>query len=103
MTTYGYFISSASLHYRIRLLTLSTGEEHKLARDTATLEYLPAVNGPHIHWSYSIRVSGDYVGILLMNNGDGGDDDSDRNELVVWNWKTGVQNLVCQFYYFCYT
>jgi hypothetical protein len=93
--THGYFISSALLHYRIRLLTLSTGEEHRLASDTATLELLPA--DPRIHWSYSIRISGDYVGILLMNNGDVGDDDSDRNELVVWNWKTGVQNLVCQF------
>jgi len=41
------------------------------------------------HWSYSIRICGDYVGILFMEHSIDG-----RNELVVWSWRTGVQKLV---------
>jgi hypothetical protein len=52
---------------------------------------------------HSIRISGDYLGVLFINNDDDGDDDDDDdgNELVVWNWKTGVKNLVstCTFCY----
>jgi hypothetical protein len=88
---------------RIRLLTLSAGEEHRLAGDTATLEHLPAVS--RIHWSHSIRISGDFVGILFISNGDDGDgdDDGDGNELVIWNWKTGVKKLVSECHSFCCT
>ena len=88
-----YVLSSASLLCRIRFLTLSSGETHPLARDTPTLEYTRTVpENPDIHWSYSIRVSGNYLGILVINNED--DDDGDGNELIVWNWKTGARNLV---------
>ena len=86
-----YFISSASFRCRIRLLSLSTGEEHRLARNNATLEHLPAV--PRVRWEHSIRISGDYLGILFINN----DDDGDGNELVVWNWKTGAKHLVSEY------
>jgi hypothetical protein len=90
-------ISSTLFSCRIRLLTLSAGEEHRLAGDNATLEHLPAV--PHVHWTHSIRISGDYLGILFINiDGDGdGDNDDDGNELVVWNWKTGVKTLVSEY------
>jgi hypothetical protein len=88
-----YVLSSASLLCRIRFLTLSSGETHPLARDTPTVEYTRTIpENPHIRWSFSIRISGDYLGILVMNDDD--DDDDDGNELVVWNWKTGVMNLV---------
>lgn len=86
---------------RIRLLSLSTGEGHRLARDNATLEHLPAVL--RLRWTHSIRISGDYLGILFINNDDDGDDDDDDddgNELVVWNWKTGVINLVSEYLHF---
>jgi hypothetical protein len=89
-----YFISSASLRSRIRLLSLSTGEEHRLVRDNATLEHLPAV--PRARWMHSIRISGDYLGILFINDDGDDDDDDDGNELVVWNWKTGIKNLVSE-------
>jgi hypothetical protein len=48
---------------------------------------------------HSIRISGDYLGVLFINNDDEGDDDDDDdgNELVVWNWKTGVKNLVSEY------
>jgi hypothetical protein len=39
-------------------------------------------------WSYSIRICGDYVGILFMEVFEG------SNELVVWSWRTGVRKLV---------
>jgi hypothetical protein len=93
-------VSSALFHCRIRLLALSTGEVHRLARDTATIEHLPAVS-----WSHSIRISGDYVGVLFISSGGDGDDDDDDddgNELVVWNWKTGVKNLVSECHCFYY-
>ena len=39
-------------------------------------------------WSYSIRICGEYVGVLFMERFES------RNELVVWNWRTGVRKLV---------
>ena len=87
-------MSSASFRCRVRLHSLSTGEEHRLARYNATLEHLPAV--PRVRWLQSIRISGDYLGILFINQDNDGDDDDDGNELVVWNWKTGVKILVSE-------
>jgi len=48
---------------------------------------------------HSIRISGDYLGVLFINNDDDDDDndDDDGNELVVWNWKTGVKDLVSEY------
>jgi len=67
---------------RIQLRTLSTGEKHPLAESTVV------VMEPERNLAfYFIRVCGDYVGILGRNIGHG------WNELVVWGWKTGVQNL----------
>ena len=90
-------MSSASFRCRVRLHSLSTGEEHRLARDNATLEHLLAV--PRVRWLQLIRISGDYLGILFINqdNDGDGDDDDDENELVVWNWKTGVKHLVSEY------
>ena len=70
-----------------------------MAQNNTTLEHLPAV--PHVRWKHSIRISGDYLGILFINNGGGGggDDHGDGNILVVWNWKTGVKNLVSEYLY----
>jgi len=85
-------VTNAHLLCRVRLLTLSSGETHPLAKDRPTLEYTRTVpDNPHIHWTYSIRVCGDYLGILFIN--DDIDDDEDGNELVVWNWKTGANHL----------
>lgn len=96
-TAYSYFLSSAP-HYRIRLLTLSTGEKHRLTKDTATIECTRGVPANlDIRWSYSIRVNKDYVGVLSINN-----DDVDENELVVWNWKTGAINLVRECFLLLY-
>ena len=103
MMTYGYLISSALLRCRIRLLALSTGGEHRLAKD-ATFEHLPAL--PRVQWSHSIRISGDYFGILFITTDDDDDDDDENdegNELVVWNWKTGVEHLVSECHYLRYT
>jgi hypothetical protein len=72
---------------QIRLHTLSTGEKHPLAENTTTLEYAWSVPELTDIWSYSIRVSEDYVGILFLYH-------DDRSELVVWNWKTGARCLV---------
>ena len=63
--------------------TLSTGEKHPLAESTAVLKHtLPELN---LQSFYSIRIRGDYVGILGRTKA--------SNELAVWSWKTGVQNL----------
>ena len=101
--TYGHFISSALPRCRVRLLTLSTGGEHQLAKD-ATLEHLPVL--PRVRWSHSIRICGDYVGILFITDDDDDNDDDENdagNELVVWNWKTGVKHLVSKCHYLRYT
>ena len=68
--------------------TLSTGEKHPLAESTATLEHTLATIPERDVSVYSIRICGDFVGILVRNAERGG------NELVVWDWKTGVQNLM---------
>ena len=71
----------------------------------ATLEH--DVTLPRLRWSHLIRISGDYVGILFINtdvdDDDDDDDDDDGNELVVWNWKTGVKVLVSKSHCLRYT
>jgi hypothetical protein len=59
---------------------------HPLAGNTASIEYTLAVTEREL-WSRSIRICGEYVGILFMEV-------LDRNELVVWSWRTGVEKLV---------
>jgi hypothetical protein len=67
----------------IHLRTLSTGEKHPLARSIGMVEYgLDII----LSRSHTIRICGDYVGILFISGL--------RNYLVVWNWKTGVRELV---------
>ena len=38
--------------------------------------------------SYNLIVSGDYLGIYVQSAGE------IHNEVVIWNWKTGVCKLV---------
>ncbi|KAH9037200.1 hypothetical protein EDB85DRAFT_1937014 [Lactarius pseudohatsudake] len=75
---------------RIQSRTLSTGEKHPLAGSTAIVEHTLTVPEEVIlaRWSCSIRVHGDYVGILFAEHSE------DRNELVVWSWRTGIRKLV---------
>jgi len=74
---------------RIQWRTLSTGEKHPLAGSTAVVEYTLTVPAVMLErWTHSIRICGDYIGILFMEHFQG------RNELVVWSWRTGVQKLV---------
>ncbi|KAH8998839.1 hypothetical protein EDB86DRAFT_2910402 [Lactarius hatsudake] len=76
---------------RIHLRSLSTGEKHPMARSTGAVEHTLAV--PNIvldHWTYSIRICEDYVGILFMEPFEGMND----SELVVWSWRTGVRKLM---------
>ncbi|KAH9064345.1 hypothetical protein EDB87DRAFT_1785862 [Lactarius vividus] len=76
---------------RIQSRALSTGERHPLAGNTAIVEHTLTVPEEEVildRWSYSIRVGGDYVGILFAESS------GDRNELVVWSWRTGVRRLV---------
>jgi hypothetical protein len=82
------FPNLCRIRIRIRLRTLSTGEKHPLAESTATLEHTLATIPERDISVYSIRICGDYVGILVGNAEWGG------NELVVWSWKTGVQDLM---------
>jgi hypothetical protein len=74
--------------FRIQLRTLSTGEKHPFAGSTAVVDYTLTTPEPIDRWSYSIRISGDYVGILFQDILESG------NRLVVWSWRTGVQKLV---------
>ncbi|PCH37773.1 hypothetical protein WOLCODRAFT_161036 [Wolfiporia cocos MD-104 SS10] len=67
----------------IHLHALSTGAAHPSAPSPAILTHRPEGNDP----SYTISVSGEYLGILF-------DCDHDRhNELVIWNWKSGAREL----------
>ncbi|KAF8266414.1 hypothetical protein EI94DRAFT_1733136 [Lactarius quietus] len=71
--------------FRIHLRTLSTGQKHPLAGTTAFLEHRLSeiIFGRS---SLSIRICGDYVGILFILGR--------KNDLIVWSWRTGVQKLV---------
>ncbi|KAI9445328.1 hypothetical protein H4582DRAFT_909672 [Lactarius indigo] len=74
---------------RIHMYSLSTGEKHPLAGSAGAVEHTLAVpDVVIIRWSYSIRICGDYVGILFIERFER------RNELVVWNWRTGVRKLI---------
>ena len=72
---------------------LSTGEKHPLAGSTEAVEHTLKLTTSEVirnRWSHSIRICGDYVGILFMEH----HGIESRNELVVWCWKTAVRKLV---------
>ena len=79
-------LKSPSDSCRIQLRTLSKGEKHPLAECTAVLEHFRRKEFDIE--IYSIRICGNYVGILLKHLLHRGSD------LVVWSWKTGVKNLM---------
>jgi len=83
---------------RIQYRTLSTGEIHPLAGSIAAVEYTLGIGSGHLPepnlWGYSIRICGDHVAILFMGYHLWGRNELGMSELVVWNWRTGVQKLM---------
>lgn len=74
---------------------------HPLAGITAAIEYtlrLAMHESPqwsystHIQRLYSIHICGDYVGVLFKCT-EPFENRKNKNELVVWSWRTGVQHL----------
>ena len=73
--------------HRIDLLTLSKGIRHPLAKEavlhlTQLLTFFPM--------SYGVQVSGDHLGVIFHAR-------EQHNYVVVWNWKTGVREMVILF------
>lgn len=78
---------SATIPYHIHLRSLSTGATHPATVDPAYVSHRPE-GASH---SFAIQSCGDYVGVLFTSL------DDSRNELVIWNWKTGDRKLVSHF------
>lgn len=93
-----YRSGSLSDHtYRFHLRTLSTGERHPLAPgDEPVFTHEQELGTTQV--SYSIQISGDYIGVLFHNVSPG------ENEFLIWHWKTNqvqmvklIQNIVHSF------
>lgn len=76
------FSPTSLLHVHLR--DLYTGGPHPAAPNPAVLTLQP-MDTPE---SYSIIVSGDYLGIHVLSA------PRIHNEIIIWNWKTGVCKLV---------
>ena len=76
------FSPTSLLHVHLR--DLYTGSPHPAAPNPAVLTLQPE----GLPVSYSIVVSGDYLGIHVLSA------DEIHSEIIIWNWKTGVCKLV---------
>lgn len=82
-------LTSAGRTSLIHLRSLSTGVKHPLAGNAAVLEYTLT----HLlHESFSVHISGEYIGILFMVEGEHGYEWT--RKLVVWSWRTGIRRSV---------
>ncbi|KAF5387231.1 hypothetical protein D9757_006816 [Collybiopsis confluens] len=77
-------LSATHPTYHIHILTMSTATKHPLAADSGMLYHDRSL--PHLA-SYSMQISGDFVGILFYANG------LLQNEFIIWGWKTGEKKL----------
>ncbi|TFK42125.1 hypothetical protein BDQ12DRAFT_599035 [Crucibulum laeve] len=73
-------VAADHLH-RFHLRTMSTGERHPLAPQDAVFSHMQ--RDQDLMLSYSIQISGDYVGVLLHRF------EVSDNELMIWDWKKG--------------
>ncbi|TCD69894.1 Amino-acid acetyltransferase, mitochondrial [Steccherinum ochraceum] len=73
-----------STEYTIHLRSMTTGKPHPHAPKLAELKHIASAR----NYSFAIQTSGDYLGILFESA------DENDNELVVWNWKSGVVEMV---------
>jgi hypothetical protein len=70
----------------MQLRHLYTGAAHPLASTPAALTHTLDSDVDPV--SFSIRISGRYLGVLFISTGGG------ENELMVWDWKTGHVQMV---------
>jgi hypothetical protein len=86
--------SCLELHFR----TLATGEKHPLARQPVIYYDQPPTIEVGSWREFCIKVSQDYVGLRREQaRVERGDDESLKTvELLIWNWKEGKLELVCQ-------
>ena len=79
---------------RILLRTLSDGQPHPLARQTqACIELRNEQHQPTLDTD-ATDICGDYLGTVVVQCSDNSDDSASpppADQLVIWNWKTGVQ------------
>ncbi|KAH9937048.1 uncharacterized protein B0H18DRAFT_968898 [Fomitopsis serialis] len=69
--------------FHVHLRNMYTGAPHPAAPNPAVLTHQP--DGTQA--SYGIQISGDHIGIFVLSANE------ISNEVVIWNWKTGVCKL----------
>ncbi|KZT72794.1 hypothetical protein DAEQUDRAFT_722413 [Daedalea quercina L-15889] len=69
--------------FHVHLRDIYTSAPHSAAPNPAVLTLQP--EGPQV--SYTIQISGDYLGVLVLSANE------ISHEVVIWNWKTGVCKL----------
>ncbi|TFY52154.1 hypothetical protein EVJ58_g10171 [Rhodofomes roseus] len=69
--------------FHVHLRNIYTAAPHTAAPNPAVLTHQP--DGMQV--SYSIQISGDHLGVFVMSANE------ISNEVVIWNWKTGVCKL----------
>lgn len=69
--------------FHVHLRNMYTGAPHSAAPNPAVLTHQP----DGMQMSYSIQISGDHLGIFVLSANE------ISNEVVLWNWKTGVCKL----------
>lgn len=83
LTAFSCALSPTSV-FNVHLRDMYTGAPHPAAPNPAVLTLQPV--GHQV--SYSISISGDYLGIYVLSANE------INNEVIIWNWKTGVCKLV---------
>ncbi|KAI0047064.1 hypothetical protein FA95DRAFT_1289354 [Auriscalpium vulgare] len=73
-------------NYSLHVMSLSTGGVHPLSKEPRiSFDGLPAPSGNNAQLDYSLKIGGDYCGILFRTRGEG----PYTAKLLVLDWKTG--------------
>lgn len=72
---------------RIHLRSLTTGDRHRLAPQSAILVH--DLDARNVRVTYTLQVCGNLLGILFTHPGDA------DPELTIWDWTTGKVTLTC--------
>ena len=89
ISTVDYRTSTGDSRFQLSILLrrLSDGSPHPSAVKTSTLEHSLPITVARV--SFMIQICAEYLGIMFISGGEG------NNEMVIWNWKTGVKQMVC--------
>ncbi|EKM61136.1 uncharacterized protein PHACADRAFT_247528 [Phanerochaete carnosa HHB-10118-sp] len=69
--------------YRVHVLELSSGQKHPNTTSSGVIDH----SAGGMDFSFAIQIAGLFIGVMFISHG------VHENQLLIWNWKTGITEL----------